>query len=439
MQAALTMTTCGGVNLPIDLHVKAQAQLVAQLVQILPKVEIYDGCFVNSRSLLSLNMLDKTLPANSKMGRELHEYIDDDPASHFFSEYINMTVGREAKYESEKRLTLIDVPSFNDIDYAAKYLVAEMASLPWQYSIYHVLWGDAASLMPTASNEVQLSPTTRLVRITDENIGEFPDKSGDKGDSISSMFSLFGHPADALTVGRVVFVTEVTGFIGRFAVSEPLRRAESRLRAFLGLCLAIGVLETKNSYMPSPPKQHLLIQRVDDGRKRVERDHELDDEFNRAVSKLGPVDFGGKFEQHTIELWNASRFTLIREAYKDSLEGRRLQLAARWHFDSIANSGELLAFVQSMVCLEIILGDQSEASEHGLGETIRNRCAYLIGGSIQNRQQISDDLKDIYRVRSKIVHTGQEKLSGKERGMLFRLRQLCSLVLQKELEIAAKE
>lgn len=422
----------------LDLHERAQARLIQLLAPALEKVTINHGSFVNAHSLSALDGLDKVLPSNSKTTGELHRYIDDEPAYHFFSERIFMTVGLETNYEEGKSLKLSDVPSFSDLAYAAEHLVSELATLPWKYRVYYPLWGDAAKILPSGQDRFELSPDTQIVRITEANIAEFPQKGDNDKRGLANMFgSLFGHPTDALTLGRVVFVSEIEGFVGRFAVSAPLRSVESRLRAFFGLCLAVGVLENGNAYMPSPPKQLLLVERTDQGVKELERDHELDDDFNRAVAKLEPVNFGGKFEPSVIEEWNAQRLELMRQAYSETTVGRQLQLAARWHFDSIANNGELLSFVQAMVCLEIILGDQSEATEQGVGEAIRNRCAYLIGKSLQDRQKIMEDLRDIYRVRSKIVHTGKDNLSRSERRMMLRLRQLCSLVLTAELEVAA--
>ncbi|WP_172125959.1 HEPN domain-containing protein [Devosia sp. 919] len=414
--------------------------MIEQLNKILPEVNLYQGSFVNTRPLMPLVDLARILPANSQGSKDLHRYIDDEPTYHFFSEYIYMVVEHETKYEDGKNLMLSDLPSFADIPFASHHLVNELVSLPWSYRVFYPLWGDAAKLMPSATDEMVLSPTTRLLRISENNVSEFPKAPEHKENNLGPLFgSLFGSTADRLSIGRVVFVTEVEGFIGRFAGSEPLRRAESRLRSFFGLCLALGLLEKGSSYMPSPPKQHLLVERTDQGSKVLERAYELDDEFNLAISKFQPFTFTQKFDGETMELWRTTRLTLIRSAFKYSASSHKLQLAARWHFDSVANSGELLAFVQAMICLEIILGEQSEASELGVGEAIRNRCAYLIGKSTGDRDQIIDDLKDIYRVRSKIVHTGKENLSAAERRMMMRLRQICSLVLNRELELETQE
>lgn len=423
----------------IELHQRARSRMAEQLAEILLNISIHDGCFVTARSLLPLVALDRTLPTNTPEIRILHSYIDDEPAYHFFSEYINLTVSREMKYASGQNFNLNKVPYFNDVESASRHLVSELTTLPWKYLIYYNLWGDAAQLMPPDLDEFVLSDNTRLIRVSAENIHNFPKPPNNVVDgSLASMFGLFGHSADEISIGRVAFVTEAEGFIGRYAISEPLRRAESRLRAFLGLCLATGVLSSGNSYMPSPPKQRLLIQRLDNESDEIERTDELDDDFNRAITKLEPLKLGPGHDQKASDFVKHYQLELMRAAFKDTQTGRQIQLAARWHFDSNANSGELLSFIQAMVCLEIVLGDQNEASENGLGETIRNRCAYLIGKSIEDRQRIIEDIKNIYRVRSKIVHTGKDSLSGKERIMMFRLRQICSQVLQAELEVAAK-
>ena len=63
----------------------------------------------------------------------------------------------------------------------------------------------------------------------------------------------------------------------------------------------------------------------------------------------------------------------------DGDKGARIVRASQWFFDSHTGQDELLSFVQSMVVLEILLGEKRPSEEIGLSELLRNRCAYLIG------------------------------------------------------------
>jgi len=99
----------------------------------------------------------------------------------------------------------------------------------------------------------------------------------------------------------------------------------------------------------------------------------------------------------------------------------------------------LLSFVQTTVALEILLGEKQISDLMGLGELLRNRCAYLIGRTHRQREKILNDFKKIYDVRSKIVHRGKSKLNINERVLFSRLQWMCRRVIQEEIDLLAKD
>lgn len=113
----------------------------------------------------------------------------------------------------------------------------------------------------------------------------------------------------------------------------------------------------------------------------------------------------------------------------------QIVIASQWLFDSYATRDELLSFVQSMVVLEILLGDKKTSDAIGVGELIRNRFAYLIGTNQKERTELMDDFNKIYRVRSQIVHSGKHRLTLEERMLFSRLRWMCLRLITKELEL----
>lgn len=91
--------------------------------------------------------------------------------------------------------------------------------------------------------------------------------------------------------------------------------------------------------------------------------------------------------------------------------------------------------VQTMVVLEILLGEKDRSNELGLGELLRNRCAYLIGKTRDERSKILEEFNSIYAVRSHIVHRGKSRLTPDERVLFHRLRWMCRRVIQEELNL----
>lgn len=60
--------------------------------------------------------------------------------------------------------------------------------------------------------------------------------------------------------------------------------------------------------------------------------------------------------------------------------------------------------------LKLCIGMESlllERGEHPLGSTMADRVAFLLGGTAEDRRRISAQLKEIYDVRSSIVHDGR--------------------------------
>jgi hypothetical protein len=112
----------------------------------------------------------------------------------------------------------------------------------------------------------------------------------------------------------------------------------------------------------------------------------------------------------------------------------RLKNAGRWLFESYCGSNGLLQVVQATVSLEILLGDRSDSDDIGIQKLLANRAAYLIATSSAERETLLKDVKSIYKIRSKIVHSGVNELRG-ELESLDRLRTIVKRVLQKELTV----
>ena len=134
-----------------------------------------------------------------------------------------------------------------------------------------------------------------------------------------------------------------------------------------------------------------------------------------------------------------SRLAVISTAFQNLDVTERILLAGEWLLDSYVGKNELLSFVQTAVAMEILLGEEAKSDEIGIGELLRNRCAYLIGTSRSQREEILNDFRKIYDLRSKIVHRGKSKLSYDERTLFSKLRWMCSRVIREELRLISED
>jgi hypothetical protein len=133
------------------------------------------------------------------------------------------------------------------------------------------------------------------------------------------------------------------------------------------------------------------------------------------------------------------RNKLIGSVFTHKTKAEKIVRAGQWLFDSYCGNNELLSFVQAVVAMEILLGDKAVSDLMGLGELLRNRCAYLIGNGQKQRDDILNDFKKIYDVRSQIVHRGKNRLSKDERILFQDFRWMCHRVIQEEVELLQKD
>jgi hypothetical protein len=114
---------------------------------------------------------------------------------------------------------------------------------------------------------------------------------------------------------------------------------------------------------------------------------------------------------------------------------RTLINAGLWFFSSFCGSNQLLQLVQATTTLEILLGGtKAEARDAGLVTLLANRCAFYIASSRTERQSIIREVEEIYDTRSRIIHSGENRLAhDRDTGPLDSIRELCKRVIRREL------
>jgi len=147
----------------------------------------------------------------------------------------------------------------------------------------------------------------------------------------------------------------------------------------------------------------------------------------------------GRLDAERTKEWIRGRLPVLATALRDEEAADKILLASQWLLDGCAGSNELLSFVQTTVAMEILLGEETKSDVIGIGELLRNRCAYLIGKSRTQRDQILKDFDRIYKVRSRIVHRGKSHLTIEETVLLKQLRWMCGRVIDEEIKLIARD
>jgi hypothetical protein len=229
------------------------------------------------------------------------------------------------------------------------------------------------------------------------------------------------------------------GYVTKWATTMPRIRMQELLSSVVGLAMVFGVVSRRHQFqfMPSTPcychawngASWLLIDKggiSDQGSMLIE---------DLAVPTVGTDQPSQQARANLMldYLWN------LQAIFDPVADAQRIQNAARWYFDAEAGGDPLLRFVQMMVVLEILYGDKELSDKIGLGELLRNRCAYAIGQGSTDRESIISEFKAIYNVRSAIVHSGKARLSAKERTLFSTLSEYCRRAIYHEASLLKKD
>jgi hypothetical protein len=240
--------------------------------------------------------------------------------------------------------------------------------------------------------------------------------------------------------GAAYIQIEIDGFIGQLGETATLERAISILKTFCGLGIALRLLKVDRRYRPTPIRAKFFIHQKINDSWEIARTHQLKDSISDAFNDLYFFDLEGELDTEAKRTSRANSIMgLIKTVFSTPERAEKIMLAAQWLFDSYSGQNELLSFVQTTIVLEILLGEKASSDITGLGELLRNRCAYLIGKSQQQRDEILEDFKEIYDVRSEIVHRGKSRLSDRERSLLTKLQWMCRRVIQKEVDLLKED
>lgn len=222
----------------------------------------------------------------------------------------------------------------------------------------------------------------------------------------------------------VFLQVEEEGFIGPYGFSVPEQESRRTFRALLGLGIALGAFEVKRRTTLEHRKLSIYVHRRSDQGWRVENRLDLNEEESRAFQ-------GTSLSAAIPPNWLED----MRAVFSSGEKASSVVLASQWLFDSYTGSDQLLNFVQAMVVLEILLGEKAVSDKIGLNELLANRCAYLVSNSHDERSAILRDFREIYNVRSHIVHQGKHRLSMNERVLFGKLHWLCRRVLSREVAL----
>lgn len=115
----------------------------------------------------------------------------------------------------------------------------------------------------------------------------------------------------------------------------------------------------------------------------------------------------------------------------------RVRTAIQWFYEGVFNENKTFSFVQLAVALEALLGEPKRKTN--IGERLADRCAFLVGETVDERKKIKKQIEEAYDARSKIVHEGHTALNDKDVPLYEGLKHYLMAALVKEIRLLRRE
>jgi hypothetical protein len=421
----------------IPLRAELRNALIECIARLLPDLPIDFGHFLSSRAGEILTAADAVLPddhklkpgadASRRVKSKLIEMIDEQPISEFVHAHVSNVLLMSVRSAANDRPEFLKdaLPNF-DAESLALEVVSALEQLPYKYRCSIPLNPSIGAIMPADSAAVPVTRSIRLARVDEDFWEKHPlTQPASKGTGLTGLGVPVHRP---FSPGTVVLQIDVDGFVPLYGSTGTLMDAVLQAKAFLGLCFALEAVSHSYFLSRGEEREGMLIHRMD----------------RRELVSRRPFDHEAASFLRGLELRPFTRSDILLQEIGKALghpSGQKLRLAARWFFDSVSSEDQLTAFVQMMIVLETLLGEGQPPARAGIGmgELLRNRCAFLLGRTHAERTEILEKFSAMYRVRSAIVHNGHHRLTSSERELLVELQGYCARVIRAEGKLLAAD
>jgi len=351
-----------------------------------------------------------------------------------FSIFYNLVYERlqeTGKEDAQLNGQLIELLGEESLLQLGQQIVDFLVSIPRTYDIYLQLPAISVSL-----ESIAVSNAFSIITFEDRN-----DVPGGRN------MGLFGFPGTKLEPKEFYFKASVSGYCSKNLDNTTVRMALSWFKIAIQQGIAKALFKAKESNSAglgllgvlthyTVPKAKLVCVDKASGGERI-----VTVELPLEVSKLlGSLDFdtssksiAGAIESKQTASFLNGYFRLPASLMEtNASEANRIKSAIEWCFDSYATDNTTMSFLQTCFGLEALFGDDVETD--GVTRTLADRCAYLVSTNIKGRTTIRENFRQLYSIRSKIVHGNSTSLAPEQRHLLSWGRTILEYAIFKELK-----
>lgn len=298
----------------------------------------------------------------------------------------------------------------------AECVVERVVGLPYAYSVYYEL---PNFLVPGNSN-LDISCDVRLETLSNRFV---------KGESLASRLGI------QLDTESCFFCIEVKGYCDHDPSGETPQESLKIFKTFVERGKASNVLWENFFLRFSSAKtasQYIYCHEHNSGAVRDIMRCSISKDVSEVLTSL-------QLTPKLAEAVNANE--IISNGMSDfkkltrssDLSLARIVAACEWSFDADAEQIPAMKVVKACIGLESVYGDDN--SEGGLTKSLSDRCGYSLATSAIERKVIMRRCRELYRLRSSIVHGVKRKLSSEDMDLLHFGMAVLTGSIGKEIEL----
>jgi hypothetical protein len=428
------------------MHPDARKKIEKHVVGSLKNCDISEGWPVFDTYAPHVKVMASELLKNKNISQWLTE--DD-----VFLVFCNQIYERLCEFEAQTSVLegrLIDILDEAELLLLGQRIVDFFASIPREYEVYLQLPAVTVNL-----DTIEVSNILSVVTFEDKK-----DVPGGYRDDLLGLLDT------RLELNKVYFRVAVSGYCSRSLDNSTVRNALSYFKIVTQQSIAKGLLNIKKNTPAglgflvglshhSVPKGQLVCVDKQCGGQRIfsielplevskllgslDLDKSKIELLPRLSETFGNLDKNNSKDKITsLSEWGTGK--LLKSYLRppadlmelDSPEACRVKSAIEWCFDSYATDNTTMSFLQTCFGLESLFGDEVESKD--LNRTLADRCAYLIGNNIKARSNIRDSFKQLYSIRSKIVHGIASSLAPDQRRFLDWGRNVLECSIREEIK-----
>ncbi|USQ99550.1 HEPN domain-containing protein [Sphingomonas aerolata] len=340
---------------------------------------------------------------------------------------------RSADYDETDTEDISKLEAFADRIKVARDIVEELKALPYKYRLAVPLPSSfSADFLDLCENYDLGSGLSICSGAYLEN--QFPIETG--VDLIDAAIASAVGKLDTLQPDSdtLYLVQNKSGYVSGQMESPMLAEFKSTHRQFLGAALAVKAVTGSGWHFDKSIGGYAIHHRKE-GFELVSAEQMPPQliEFYSRMHRPRPTKPETKKSPSTPSN-RENKLSAIKSVFSNNEHSRGLSIATIWYLRSVLSQDTLDGLLESTIALEALLGGaNSEGTK--LSSLLGSRCAYLIGRSVKDRNDILKKFTEIYKLRSQIVHEGHHSFTKIERSLLTYSREMCRRAIVAEMRL----